>query len=81
MYTYKPQGVCSREISFDIEDGIVKQVSFIGGCSGNLQGIGKLVEGMRIEDVITRLSGIHCGNKETSCPDQFSKALKKYIRS
>jgi len=78
-YTYVPNGVCSRMISFEVEDGIVKNVKFVGGCNGNLQGISKLVEGMEVESVIKRLEGIRCGMKQTSCPDQLSKALKKSL--
>ena len=75
-FTYKTQGVCSREIAFEIEDGKVKNVQFFGGCNGNLKGIGALVEGMDIDDVIARVEGIHCGMKSTSCPDQLAQALK-----
>lgn len=77
--SYTPTGVCSRNISFDLEDGIVKNVKFIGGCNGNLQGIGKLVEGMKAEDVITRLESINCNGKGTSCPDQLARAIKANI--
>lgn len=73
---YKPSGVCSRKMVIDVEDGIVKSLEVIGGCHGNLQGISKLVEGMKVEDVISRLEGIRCGFKPTSCPDQLAKALK-----
>jgi len=73
--TYKTKGTCSREIQFDVEDGVLKDVRFIGGCDGNLQGISNLVKGMKVEDVIERLKGIDCGGKGTSCPDQLSKAL------
>lgn len=75
-YTYKTKGTCSREITFSVEDGKVKNVSFYGGCNGNLKGIGALVEGMDIDDVIARVEGIHCGMKSTSCPDQLAQALK-----
>lgn len=77
QYNYKTSGTCSREIFFDIEDGCVKNVQFVGGCNGNLKGIGALVEGMKVEDVIARVEGIHCGMKSTSCPDQLAKALKE----
>lgn len=77
QYEYLTQGTCSRKIYIDAEDGIVNGVSFVGGCSGNLQGISKLVEGMKIEDVIERLGGIRCGFKPTSCPDQLARALKE----
>lgn len=73
---YKPSGVCSRKMVIDVEDGIVKSLEVVGGCHGNLQGISKLVEGMKVEDVISRLEGIRCGFKPTSCPDQLAKALK-----
>ena len=75
---YKTKGTCSSEISFEIEDNKVKSVSFLGGCNGNLKGIASLVEGMDIDDVITKLEGTTCGFKSTSCPDQLSKALKEY---
>ncbi len=75
-YAYTPKGVCSRKINFEIEDGVVKNVSFTDGCNGNLKGISALVEGMEVEEAINRLEGITCGMKSTSCPDQFSKALK-----
>ncbi len=77
--TYKTSGVCSREISFDIVDGKLYNVSYVGGCNGNLKGIGKLVEGLSVTDVIAKLEGIQCGGKPTSCPDQLSRALKQYI--
>ena len=75
MYSYAPKGVCSRSISFDIQDNKVKNLSFVGGCNGNLQGLSKLAEGMDVDDVINKLSGIHCGSKGTSCPDQLAHAL------
>ena len=76
-YSYKTSGTCSREIHFELEDGKVKNVRFVGGCNGNLQGIGALVEGMNVDDVIARIEGISCGGRPTSCPDQLSKALKQ----
>ena len=76
-FEFRTKGTCSQRIYFRIEDGKVYDVSFLGGCNGNLQGIGKLVEGMNIDEVIARLDGIHCGMKPTSCPDQLSCALKK----
>lgn len=79
-FHYKPKGVCSREITFDIEDGIIKNVKFSGGCSGNTQGISRLIEGMPAEEAASRLSGIRCGLKPTSCPDQLAKAIKKAIK-
>lgn len=74
-YTYQTEGTCSRQIQIEEENGIVKNVAFTGGCHGNLQGIGALVVGMKIDDVIDRLKGIRCGSKATSCPDQLAKAL------
>lgn len=74
-YTYRTKGTCSRSITFDIEDGVVRNVQFEGGCNGNLKGIGAIVDGMKVEDVIDRLSGIRCGFKSTSCPDQLAQAL------
>ena len=78
-YRYYPQGVCSREMIFDIDDGIVKDLITIGGCNGNLKGISSLIKGMKIEDVISRLEGIDCNGRGTSCPDQISKALKAFL--
>lgn len=75
QYKYKTNGVCAREIIFDVEDGVVNDVQFIGGCSGNTQGVGALVKGMKVEDVISRLKGIDCRGRGTSCPDQLAKAL------
>ena len=75
-YTYKTKGTCSQMISFSVEDGKVHNVSFYGGCNGNLKGIGALVEGMDIDEVISRVEGIRCGMKATSCPDQLAQALK-----
>ncbi|HBF44924.1 MAG TPA: TIGR03905 family TSCPD domain-containing protein [Clostridiales bacterium] len=75
---YIPTGVCARQISFDVENGKVKNVVFYGGCTGNTQGISKLCEGRDIRELITLLEGIKCRNS-TSCPDQLSKALKKYL--
>lgn len=77
-YRYRPQGVCSQEIVIDIENGIVKDLKVIGGCSGNLQGIASLVKGRPVDEVIERLMGIKCGFKPTSCPDQIAKALEQY---
>jgi uncharacterized protein (TIGR03905 family) len=75
MYEYKTSGTCSRSILFDIEDGKVKNVQFIGGCNGNLKGIAALVEGMDVDTVIERVQGVTCGMKKTSCPDQLAQAL------
>ncbi len=77
QYEYKTHGTCSQRIYFDVEDGCVKNVQFIGGCNGNLKGIGALVEGMKVEDVIAKVEGIQCGMKPTSCPDQLAQALKE----
>ncbi|MDD6071524.1 MAG: TIGR03905 family TSCPD domain-containing protein [Clostridiales bacterium] len=74
--TYQPKGVCSQKIDFDIVDGKVTGVKFLGGCSGNTQGIARLVEGMDVNDAIARMEGIQCGFKKTSCPDQLAQALK-----
>ena len=76
QFTYKTKGVCSQMISFDLEDGKVQNVQFFGGCNGNLKGIGALVEGMDIDEVISRVEGIRCGMKATSCPDQLAQALR-----
>ncbi len=77
MYTYSPNGVCSQKITFDILDDKVVKVNFVGGCDGNLKGLSNLIEGMNIDDAIKRLHGITCGSKNTSCPDQLSKALQE----
>ena len=79
QYEYKTKGTCSQKIFFEIEDNKVKNVEYLGGCNGNLQGIGRLVEGMDVNEVIHRLEGIHCGMKPTSCPDQLATALKQAI--
>ena len=76
MYQYKTKGTCSQMISFDLEDGKVKNVQFLGGCNGNLKGIGALVEGVDIDAVSELVEGIRCGMKPTSCPDQLAKALR-----
>lgn len=73
---YKTSGTCSSAINLEVEGDIIKSVSFIGGCNGNLQGISRLVEGMKVEDAISRLKGIRCGFKNTSCPDQLARALE-----
>lgn len=79
QYEFKTKGTCSQRILFEIEDNILKNVQFLGGCNGNLKGIGALVEGMRVDEVISRLEGTTCGMKSTSCPDQLAQALKKAI--
>ena len=76
---YKTKGTCSQSIDFDIKDGKVYNVKFYGGCNGNLKGIGSLVEGMEVAEVVKRLEGTTCGFNNTSCPDQLAKALKEYI--
>ena len=76
---YSPNGVCSRKIDIDIEDGIIQKVIFTGGCAGNTQGVASLLVGMTVEDAIARLDGIKCGFRPTSCPDQLAKALKKSL--
>ena len=76
FFNYQPKGVCARQMTFEVEDGIVKSLQVQGGCHGNLQGISKLVVGMKVEEVIARLDGIRCGFKPTSCPDQMAQALK-----
>lgn len=80
-YRYKTSGVCSQEMIIEIEKDIIKKVTIIGGCAGNTKGISKLVEGMKIDDVIDKLKGIHCGSKKTSCPDQLAKALEQIKES
>ena len=77
QFDYKTKGTCSQRILFEIEDGVLKNVQFIGGCNGNLKGICSLVEGMPVREVISKLEGITCGMKATSCPDQLATALKK----
>ncbi len=79
-YSYRTQGTCSQQITFAIEDGKVHNVQFIGGCNGNLKGIGALVEGLAPEEVIERVQGITCGFKSTSCPDQLAKALTAALK-
>ena len=76
MYQYKTKGTCSQMISFDLEDNKVRNVRFVGGCNGNLKGIASLVEGMDADEAISRIEGITCGMKKTSCPDQLAQALK-----
>jgi uncharacterized protein (TIGR03905 family) len=80
-FSYKTRGVCSQYINFELKDGVVTNVHFLGGCNGNLKGIGALVEGMKAEDVIARVEGIKCGMKATSCPDQLAHALKEALNA
>lgn len=77
--SYKTQSVCSRSIDIDIDNNIIVEVKFNGGCAGNTQGVASLLRGMDVNEAISRLEGIRCGFKPTSCPDQLAKALKKYI--
>lgn len=78
---YITKGTCSREIDFDVVDGKLYNVSYLGGCNGNLKGVGALVEGMDVNEAISRLKGIKCGFKQTSCPDQLALALEQYLAS
>ena len=79
--TYKTQGVCSRQIDMEIDNGVIVDAKFTGGCSGNTQGVAALVIGMTVEEAIKRLRGIKCGFKSTSCPDQLAIALEQHIAS
>ncbi len=81
QYSYEPHGVCSRKINFEVENGIVKNVSFTGGCAGNTQGLAKLCEGRKPEELVSILQGIKCGFKSTSCPDQLAKALTQAVEN
>lgn len=78
---YVTKGVCSREINFEVIDGKVCNVQYLGGCHGNTQGVAALVEGMAVEEAIKRLKGIKCGPKSTSCPDQLAIALEQYLQN
>ncbi len=78
-YNYVPSGVCSRNIEIDVEDGIIQNVKYTGGCNGNTQGIGALIKGMKVEEAIKRLKGIDCNGRGTSCPDQLAIALEKIL--
>ena len=78
-YTYTPKGVCSRRMTVELEDGIIRAVRVEGGCDGNLQGISRLVVGMTAQDAIERMKGIRCGFRPTSCPDQLSQALEQAL--
>ena len=77
----RPQGVCSKAMQVEVEDGVVRRMEVRGGCHGNLQGISRLVEGMPVDEVIRRLEGIRCGFKATSCPDQLARGLKQHVQS
>ncbi len=78
-YTYTPKGVCSRRMTVELEDGVIRSVQVEGGCNGNLQGISRLVVGMSARDAIARMKGIRCGFRPTSCPDQLSQALEQAL--
>lgn len=78
--TYTPKGVCSRQIEVVLDGDIIKRVEFVGGCMGNTQGVARLVEGMTVEEAVTRLEGIECGRKGTSCPDQLAKAIIELVK-
>lgn len=80
MYSYKPSSVCADEILFDVKDGKITNAEFVGGCPGNAIGLANLLEGMKVEEAIKRLKGVRCGAKNTSCPDQFAKALEDIIK-
>ena len=80
-YTYATKGTCAKSIDVELEGNIIKSVSFLGGCHGNLQGISKLVEGMSVEEAVKRLRGIRCGSKTTSCPDQLTFALEEAVKA
>lgn len=80
-YDYKTKGTCSQVISLDLDGNIVRNVRFLGGCNGNLQGIGKLVEGMTVDEIEEKLKGICCGARSTSCPDQLAKAVREAYAS
>ena len=76
---YKPRGVCSQKMIVEVEDRVVQSLKVLGGCNGNLKGISNLIQGMKVEDVIAKLEGVHCGMKPTSCPDQLAQALKQAL--
>lgn len=77
-FSYTPRGVCSNKMVFDVEDGVIRSVKVYGGCDGNLKGISSLLAGMSVDDAVARLSGIRCGMKATSCPDQMARALSAW---
>lgn len=81
VISYKPKGVCSRQINVEVEDGIVKNVQFIGGCNGNTQGVAKLAVGRKAEELIALLKDTDCNGKGTSCPDQLAKALEQALQN
>ena len=79
MNTYKTRGTCSRAIEYEVTDGVITDCRFVGGCMGNTQGVAALVKGMKVEEAISRLKGIQCGPRGTSCPDQLACALQQYL--
>ena len=79
QYSFSNTGTCSRGVSFDIENGIVRNVHFEGGCNGNTQGVAALVEGMEVHEAIARMKNIDCGGRGTSCPDQLARNLEKAL--
>ena len=78
-YSYRPKGVCSQRMTVELEDGIIKNAEVLGGCHGNLQGIAALVKGMSAQEAVSRLKGIRCGFRATSCPDQLARNLEKIL--
>ncbi|MGM9618605.1 MAG: TIGR03905 family TSCPD domain-containing protein [Oscillospiraceae bacterium] len=80
VYQFHPEGVCSQMMNIDLEDGVIRELQVLGGCSGNLQGIAQLVRGKKAEEVIGLLRGIRCGYKDTSCPDQLARGLEEILR-
>ena len=78
---YQPKGVCCKLMQIRIKDDIIQDVEFVGGCNGNLNGIGILIKGMNINDIVSQLSGLHCGSRPTSCPDQLTKGIEAYLRA
>ncbi|MBP3490705.1 TIGR03905 family TSCPD domain-containing protein [bacterium] len=78
---YQPKGVCCKMMQMRIKDNIIQDVEFVGGCNGNLSGIGVLVKGMNINDIVPKLSGIPCGARPTSCPDQLTKGIQAYLEA
>lgn len=80
MATFQTQGVCAKQITFEVEEGIVKSLAFTGGCPGNLSAISRLVEGMPLQEVVSKLKGVTCGDKATSCADQLATALAEFER-
>lgn len=81
MEQFKTKGVCASQILFDVKDGIIEKVEFVNGCPGNTMGVAVLIQGMKVEEAISRLKGIDCRGRGTSCPDQLAQALEKYIQA